>query len=117
MGMQDKIVNILSPIFDNRVYPDIIPQEEIENDLSPCCVYTLISQDTALSGCPDFIVKYTVQIDIYTPENAINKAKNRDFYFSQVKDILLQNGFIFKQARNSFDADLRLFRSSSDWGF
>jgi hypothetical protein len=117
MGMQDKIVNLLSPVFENRVYPDIIPQAEIENNLSPCCVYTVISQDSNLSGCPDFIVKYTVQIDIYTPENTINKAKNREEYFNQVKNILLQNGFIFKQSRNSFDADLRLYRSSSDWAF
>ena len=117
MGMQDKIVNLLSPVFETRVYPDIIPQDEIQNAKTPCCVYTIISQDSNISGCPDFIVKYTVQIDIYTPENAINKAKNREFYFNQVKNILLQNGFIFKQARNSFDADLRLFRSSSDWAF
>lgn len=117
MDMQDKIVNLLSPVFETRVYPDIIPQDEIQNDKSPCCVYTIISQDSNISGCLDFIVKYTVQIDIYTPENLINKAKNREEYFNQVKDILLQNGFIFKQARNSFDADLRLYRSSSDWAF
>lgn len=117
MDMQDKIVNLLSNVFETRVYPDIIPQAEIENDLSPCCVYTIISQDSNISGCPDFIVKYTVQIDIYTPENLINKAKNRETYFNEVKNILLQNGFVFKQARRSFDADLRLFRSSSDWAF
>lgn len=117
MGIQDKIVNLLAPVFENRVYPDIIPQDEIQNDKTPCCVYTIISQDSNLSGCNDFIVKYTVQIDIYTPENTINKAKNREEYFNQVKNILLQNGFIFKQARNSFDADLRQYRSSSDWAF
>ena len=117
MGIQDKIISLLSPVFETRVYPDIIPQAEIENDLSPCCVYTIISQDNSLSGCLDFIVKYTVQIDIYTSENLINKAKNREEHFNQVKDILLQNGFTFKQARNSFDADLRLYRSSSDWAF
>ena len=115
--MQDKIVNLLSPVFETRVYPDIIPQDEIQNDKTPCCVYTINSQDSNISGGPAFIVRYPVQIEIYTPENAINKAKNREFYFNQVKDILLQNGFIFKQARNSFDADLRLYRSSSDWAF
>lgn len=118
MGIEEKIVNLLSPIFDNRVYPDIMPQAEIENDLSPCCVYTVISEQPYITGgCGDTINQSTVQIDIYTKTDKIQIVRERIALFENVANVLKQNGFIFKQARKGFDADTRLYRSSSDWSY
>lgn len=118
MVIEEKIVNLLSPIFENRVYPDVIPQNERQNDLIPCCVYTVISKQPFItSGCGNTIKQSTVQIDIYTKTDKIQIVRERIALFENVAEILKQNGFIFKQARQSFDSEARLYRSSSDWSY
>ena len=116
MGIEEKIVNLLSPIFDNRVYPDIMPQSEPQNAIVPCCVYTVISEQPYITGgCGNSINQSTVQIDIYTKTDKIQIVRERIALFENVASVLKENGFIFKQARQNFDADTRLYRSSSDW--
>lgn len=118
MDIERKIVNLLSPVFENRIYPDIAPQAEIQNDLQPFIVYTIIEQSPmATSGCGDFVQKSSVQIDIYVSSNKINIIQERIDFYTQVFDILKQNGFVFKQSRQGFDPDFRLYRSSSDWEY
>lgn len=118
MGIDEKIVNLLSPIFDNRVYPDIAPQAEIQNDLQPFCVYTIFQQSPLVtSGCGKFLQKTSVQIDIYVSTNKVQVIEERNIFCNEVFNILQENGFIFKENRHSFDPDFRLYRSSSDWAY
>ena len=35
MSIEQKIFNLLSPIFEKRVYANIAPQAEIQNNLQP----------------------------------------------------------------------------------
>lgn len=118
MGIEEKIVNLLSPIFDNRVYPDIMPQSEPQNAIVPCCVYTVISETPYITGgCGNVINQSTVQIDIYTKTDKIQIVRERISLFENVASLLKENGFIFKQARQGFDAETRLYRRSSDWSY
>lgn len=114
--IDDKIVNLLSGVFNGNVFPDIAPQNIPQNDLTPYCVYTIIQQTPINTGCtPDNIRQTSVQIDIYTQTNKIQVVTERNLYFNEVYNILKNNGFSFREVRYSFDNDIRLYRSSSDW--
>lgn len=116
MDIERKIVEILSPIFNNRVYPDIAPQTAIQNDLQPFCVYTLVTlSPTAANGCGGYVTQSTVQIDIYVSTKKMQIVQERIDFYKQVSDLLKENGFKFQQGRQGFDKELRLYRSSSDW--
>ena len=116
--VEDKIIKALSPIFGGRVYPDIIPQSIPQNDITPCCVYTVISQTPLFtSGCNDYTVQSIVQIDIYTASDKVNIIRERIALFDATCQGLTSNGFSFKQARNGFDADFRLYRVSIDFTY
>ena len=116
--VEDKIVQALSPIFSGRVYPDVMPQSIPQNDITPCCVYTVISQTPLFtSGCSDYTTQSMVQIDIYTESNKVNIIRERIALFDATCQALTSNGFSFKQARNSFDRDFRLYRVSIDFTY
>lgn len=116
--VEDKIVKALSPIFGGRVYPDIIPQSIPQNDITPCCVYMVISQTPLFtSGCNDYAVQYMVQIDIYTASDKVNVVRERISLFDATCQGLTSNGFSFKQARTGFDVDFRLYRVSIDFTY
>lgn len=114
--VEDKIVQSLSPIFSGRVYPDVMPQSIPQNDITPCCVYTIISQTPLFtSSCNDYTTQTIVQIDIYTASDKVNIIRERISLFKATCQVLTDAGFSFKQSRNSFDNDFRLYRVSIDF--
>ena len=114
--VEDKIYKALSPIFSGRVYPDVIPQSIPQNDITPCCVYTVISQTPLFtSGCNDYTPQTIVQIDIYTASDKVNIIRERISLFKATCQVLTDAGFSFRQSRNSFDSDFRLYRVSIDF--
>ena len=118
MSIEQKIFNLLSPIFEKRVYANIAPQAEIQNNLQPFAVYTIVTETPlSVNGCGDFVTSGTVQIDLYVSSNNFNVIKKRIEFYNLVFDEMKKGGFRFNSNRTSFDNDLRLYRSSSDWNY
>ena len=101
------IFNALKQIFNNKVFPDILPEGESISGV-PFCVYSLL--DTPNNDICNSFSNFTVQIDIYA-----NTDIARHELFESVKNALFSIGFYYTQNRNSFESEFMLYRSSSDW--
>ena len=110
--LEPSIVAKLSPLFADRFYPEVKPQEPPAPQY-PFGVYTVISEQRFKSANCDAIDQTSVQIDIYCLTANLRRDKVK-----QVKAAILELGGRFEALRQqTFDKDLRVFRASLDCNF
>lgn len=109
MTAEELVVQELSPIFNNRVYPDIAPQKPLPE--FPFAVYSVIGSNPIRANCRNNH-EVSMQVDIYSLS-----VPSRSKLWQTVYQKLVQVGGKMTARRQNFYSDTRSYRVSLDFDF